>query len=106
VECQFRRQIPVRCAQHELSRARKTQFFRRTLISFGFTLGITGFVAIALCAVVAVPIILNFIGLESVSKLMFSILRWPFMLIVIMIGLSFVYRYGPSRNPAHWQWVS
>jgi membrane protein len=84
----------------------KRSFFRRTLISFGFTLGIIGFVTIALCAVVVVPIVLNFIGLGSVSKLMLSILRWPFMLIVTIIGLTFVYRYGPSRNPARLQWVS
>ena len=37
----------------------KRGFFRRTLISFGFTLGIIGFVIIALCSVVAVPIVLN-----------------------------------------------
>jgi membrane protein len=84
----------------------KRSFLRRTLISFGFTLGIIGFVIIALCAVVAVPIALNFIGLGNISKFMFGILRWPFMLIVIIIGLAFVYRYGPSRNPARWQWVS
>jgi membrane protein len=84
----------------------KRSFLRRTLISFCFTLGIIGFVIIALCAVVAVPIVLNFIGLGSISKFMFGILRWPFMLIVIMIGLAIVYRYGPSRNPARWQWVS
>jgi membrane protein len=84
----------------------KRSFLWRTLISFGFTLGITGFVIIALFAVVAMPIVLNFIGLGSVSKLMFNILRWPFMLIVIMIGLALLYRYGPSRNLARWQWVS
>jgi membrane protein len=81
-------------------------FLRRTLISFGFTLGIIGFVIVALCAVVAVPIALNFIGLGSISKVVFGILRWPFMLIVIVAGLAFVYRYGPSRNLARWQWVS
>ncbi|HTJ89874.1 MAG TPA: YihY/virulence factor BrkB family protein [Acidocella sp.] len=84
----------------------KRSFLQRTLISFGFTLGIIGFVIIALSAVVAVPIVLNFIGLGSITRLAFSILRWPFMLIVIMIGLAFVYRYGPSRNLARWQWVS
>ena len=84
----------------------KRSFLRRTLISFGFTLGIIGFVIIALSAVVALPIVLNFIGLSSITRLAFSILRWPFMLIVIMIGLAFVYRYGPSRKPARWQWVS
>ena len=84
----------------------KRSFFRRMLISFGFTLGTIGFVILALLTVVAVPIVLNFIGLGSASKVMFSIVRWPFMLLIIIVGLSFVYRYGPSRNPARWQWVS
>ena len=83
----------------------KRSFLQRTLISFCFTLGIIGFAVIALSAVVAVPIALNFIGLGSYG-FAFRILRWPFMLIVIMTGLAFVCRYGPSRNPARWQWVS
>jgi membrane protein len=31
---------------------------------------------------------------------------WPVTLLVVMIGLSVVYRIGPSRSDARWRWVA
>jgi len=33
-------------------------------------------------------------------------LRWPVMFGLIIIGLSMLFRYGPSRRPAKWRWIS
>ena len=32
--------------------------------------------------------------------------RWPALLLVIVLGLACLYRYGPSRLGARWQWLS
>ena len=32
--------------------------------------------------------------------------RWPVMFLVLTFALAVIYRYGPSRNKARWQWVS
>ncbi len=84
----------------------KRSFFMLTLISFAFTMGTILFVIIALFGVVAIPIILNFIGLGFASAQLLNLARWPVMLIVVATALSIIYRYGPSRNFARWQWVS
>ena len=84
----------------------KRSFIKLTLISFCFTIGAILFVIVALTMVVAVPIVLNFIGLGSVSGLLLKLARWPVMFLVISVALSVIYRYGPSRNKARWQWVS
>jgi membrane protein len=85
----------------------KRSFVKLTLISFAFTLGTIGFVIIALFTVVAVPIILNFLGLgASSSALLLSLARWPVMLMVVSAALAIIYRYGPSRTYARWEWVS
>jgi hypothetical protein len=34
------------------------------------------------------------------------IARWPVLLVVLLIGLAVLYRYGPDRRAARWQWVS
>ena len=34
------------------------------------------------------------------------ILRWPILFGVALIVLAIIYRYGPSRTPARWRWVS
>ncbi|WP_158744254.1 YihY/virulence factor BrkB family protein [Acidisphaera sp. L21] len=84
----------------------KRSFVVFTLTALSFTLGAIAFVIVALLAVVALPIFLNFVGLSSVTDSLLRVLRWPFMLVVITGALALIYRYGPSRTKARWQWVS
>ena len=84
----------------------KRGFIRFTLTAFAFTLGAIAFVIIALLAVVAVPVILTFVGLSGLTETLLTVLRWPLMLVVLTGALAVIYRYGPSRNKARWQWVS
>jgi membrane protein len=42
---------------------------------------------------------------HSTERLL-SILRWPVLLIVVILGLAALYRYGPSRRSAKWRWVT
>jgi membrane protein len=34
------------------------------------------------------------------------LLRWPILLAFMAAGLSALYRFGPSRRPARWRWLS
>ena len=81
-------------------------FVRFTLIAFAFTLGAIGFIIAALLAVVVIPVILNFIGLSSVTAILLKVARWPVMLAVLALGLALIYRFGPNRRKPRWQWVS
>ena len=36
----------------------------------------------------------------------FSVLRWPALAVVAVIGLAALYRYAPDRDEPRWQWVS
>lgn len=84
----------------------KRGFLLRTAVTLAFTLGGIVFVLLALTAVVAVPIVLNFVGLGSVAEPLLRILRWPLMLVALAALLACIYRFGPSRERARWQWVS
>jgi membrane protein len=84
----------------------KRSFLMFTLTSFAFTFGAIAFIIAALFSVVVIPVILNFIGLTSIGTELLSVMRWPLMLIVVSMVFSLVYRFGPSRNKARWQWVS
>jgi membrane protein len=84
----------------------KRGFLKLTLVSLCFTLAILAFLIIALLGVVVVPIVLNFIGLGGDIDLLIEIARWPVMVLVVALGLAFLYRFGPSRARARWQWVS
>jgi membrane protein len=84
----------------------KRGFFRLNAVSLLFTALALVFVVIALVGVVAVPVVLNFVGLGSLTGTLVSLLRWPALLLLTMIGLSLLYRFGPSRRDPRWQWVS
>jgi membrane protein len=84
----------------------KRSFVKLTLVAFAFTIGTILFAIIALFAVVLIPILLNFLGLGFATAALINLLRWPAMFVVVSVMLSVIYRYGPSRNWARWQWVS
>jgi membrane protein len=84
----------------------KRSYLKFTLEAFAFTLGAIAFIILALFAVVAIPVMLNFVGLSSIADTLLRVARWPVMLIVVSMVFSLIYRFGPSRNRAKWQWVS
>ena len=84
----------------------KRSFFRRTLISLALTLGMLVFVILAMAAVVALPIVLNFVGLSAIGDILLRVSRWPLLMVIISLLLAVLYRYGPSRTKARWRWVT
>jgi membrane protein len=84
----------------------KRSLLRFYLTTFAFTLGAIVFVILAITAVVALPILLNLIGVSLPAERIVSVARWPLLLAVVMMGLTLVYRFGPSRRVAEWRWVS
>jgi membrane protein len=55
---------------------------------------------------VVFPLVLGYIGLGSMSEIVLSVLRWPVLLALIIIGLSVLYRFAPSRREPRWQWLT
>lgn len=67
--------------------------------------GIACLIAI-IAALAVVPIVLRFVGFESLAGWLVSIARWPLLLALVVGALAVLYRYGPSRERARWQWIS
>jgi membrane protein len=84
----------------------KRSFVRLNLLALAFTS--TGIAALLLMvsAVVALPLLLNHIGLAPESRIIISLARWPLLLAILLTALALLYRFGPSRRPARWQWLS
>jgi membrane protein len=61
---------------------------------------------LAIATVIALPIVVKFLGLGSLVEVLISLARWPILLLAMMIGLAVMYRFGPSREAAKWRWVS
>jgi membrane protein len=84
----------------------KRGFFKLNAVSFGFTLGAIVFLIAALGFIVALPIILGYVGLSGAGELLLRIGRWPAMLVILTAALALIYRYGPSRERARWRWIT
>lgn len=84
----------------------KRSFIRLNLTSLVFTLGILVFAALAIGAVAAIPVVLDYLYLGDVAEWLIWLGRWPVLVAIMMIGLAALYRFGPSRDDAQWKWVS
>lgn len=83
----------------------KRSFIKLNLISLAFTLLTILFLTLAMAAMVAAPVIMQRLSLDPGSRLL-AVLRWPALLVVVMAGLSLLYRFGPSREQARWRWIT
>jgi membrane protein len=63
-------------------------------------------VLIAIILVLAAPAVLGFLNLPQPADSLITWGRWPLLAILTILGLSVVYRYGPSREDPEWRWVS
>jgi membrane protein len=52
------------------------------------------------------PMVFSAVGLSSLWSVAIAALRWPLLLALAAIALAAIYRYGPSRAEAQWQWLS
>jgi membrane protein len=59
-----------------------------------------------LAILVGLPTIFGFIGLSAHIKTLIAIAGWVLLVIFVMLSLALLYRFGPSRRPAKWHWVT
>jgi membrane protein len=81
-------------------------FFKLNLAALIFTLA--GFASLLLMigGVMVLPTILSRMGLGGFTETLTGIVRLPVLFVAMLIGLALLYRYGPDRRAARWQWVS
>ena len=79
---------------------------RYNLIALWMTLGALVWLGLAIVGLVAIPIILSFFPFGSFGAQLANWARWPALLVVLMIGLAALYRFGPHRRHPRWEWVS
>jgi membrane protein len=84
----------------------KRGFVKLNAISLSFTVAAIAFVLIALGAVVAVPVILNYVWLSDIAELVIRWARWPALFVAVALALACLYRFGPSREAPRWRWLT
>ena len=84
----------------------KRGFVKFTLTALAFTLAGILLFFVMLALIVGLPAVVNAIGLGGPIAWVLSIARWPLLALLLIIALSFLYAYGPSRDEPKWRWVT
>ena len=84
----------------------KRGIIKLNLLSLAFTMGAM-LVGIGLIVSVGiVPAALAVLRLDQWQEILVSTLRWPLLLLMVGIGITVLYRFGPSRVKAKWRWLT
>lgn len=81
-------------------------FFTLRVWTLTMTLGAILFLLVAVAAVVALPVVLGFVGLAEETDLILRLARWPLLLLGAAFLFALLYRYGPNRRRARWRWIT
>jgi membrane protein len=84
----------------------KRSLVRLNLLSLSFTIGGIAALLTMVVAVVAFPLALDHVGLAPQNRAIVSLARWPLLFLILLAALGILYRFGPSRRAARWQWLS
>ncbi|AXS42463.1 YihY/virulence factor BrkB family protein [Breoghania sp. L-A4] len=84
----------------------KRSFLVVNLLSLCFSFAAMGLGILLIFSVGIVPPVLALISLEGTAPYLLALLRWPVVLGLVGIGIILLYRYGPSREPAKWRWLT
>ena len=84
----------------------KRGFLELLAISALSTIGGLAFFVLALNVVVGIPVVIAYFPLGPAGNLLISIVPAIVLFLVAVTGLALLYRYGPSRAQARWQWVT
>jgi len=74
--------------------------------SLAFTIVTLVVMLVAIATVVALPVALNYAGLESTGAAIVTLARWPALYAIVVLALPLIYRFGPDREHAQWHWIT
>jgi membrane protein len=80
-------------------------FVKINAIALLFTAAAFVDLIISIFAVIAVPLLLKFLGLAEFSHSIINTLRWPVLAALTALSLALLYRFGADRKDGDWRWI-
>lgn len=82
----------------------KRNFVSKTALTYGFTLCALLYAVFIAAVLIAMPIVLERVGLGAISALWIP-LRWLAVWLVTALAFAMLYRFAPCRARPRWRWV-
>ena len=84
----------------------RRSFLRYQLEVFAITLCAILGAAVGLGLLLGAPVVLTFLGVSGHQQALIRAASLGLLVLFLMGGLSFLYRYGPCRKQPRWRWVT
>lgn len=84
----------------------KRNILKVNAISLLFTVGALVLAIVILIAMGIVPAVLKYLWLDRFTETIIRVARWPVMMLFVACGITMLYRFGPSREPAKFKWLT
>ncbi|RUM07798.1 YihY/virulence factor BrkB family protein [Rhizobium chutanense] len=84
----------------------KRGLVRLNLIALCFTLCAMLLTIVMVVLIGVMPVVLSYLWLDQFKEHMALLLRWPLLLLVVAVAVTSIYRFGPSRQPAKFRWMT
>jgi len=81
-------------------------FVEFQLTALGMTLGGIVAAVIGLASLVLLPALIGFLGISTYGALIARVGSLMALVVFVLLALSLLYRFGPSRRAAGWHWVT
>ena len=79
---------------------------RFELSSLAITVGTVLFALVSLTLVAVLPLAIDRLPLGDFGKALSALIRWPVLVVLVMVDLAALYRFAPCRAEARWRWLS
>lgn len=79
---------------------------RRGWIVAVLTMGVILALMITIAFIAFFPLAIGMLRLDTLLVTLLVWLRWPALLLVMMLVIGVFYRFGPYRRPPRWKWIS
>jgi membrane protein len=77
-------------------------FVKELLVAVGMTIGGSLFVAVALATVAGLPALIPF---PTGADWILLLVRWPVLLVISIVVMGLLYRFGPDRHPHKFRFI-
>jgi membrane protein len=84
----------------------RRSFLRFQLTALGMTLCAVLLAVLAIAILVFLPAAFSFLGISFYAKQMIRAASMLLLVFFVLLSLSLLYRFGPSRKAAQWSWVT
>jgi membrane protein len=81
-------------------------FFRFQAVGLLMTLGTIVGAILAVALLVFLPVAIDFLGLDAHARTLLRLGSFAVLVVFVGLGLSLLYRFGPSRDGMRWRWIS